>query len=226
MNLNLFLAENALSHFFHYQYWTVEEYDAIQRFCESDNLDKTWKIKLRLICEENNDFIVAAVLADSTPEEQIFLYDKFRLGDSFIKISLKLHIHQNGLRRWRDRILSDVAALMNYNLPISDTFSRNKIEALIFSLERIINFMLSCGHYDPNVLNILKERLLKYQHLLFIIKQCLESDSDNVGIQILRTKILNPNISAEELAKAVNSSHTTVNKYIHLFQKKFYPFEN
>lgn len=223
MNLNLFLAENALSHFFHYQYWTVEEYDAIQHFCESDNLDRFWKTKLRLICEENNDVIVAAVLTDLTSEEQIFLYDKFRLGDSFIKISLKLHIHQNGLRRWRDKILSDVAALMNYNLPISDIFSRNKIEALIFALERVINFLLSCDHYDSNVIHILEKRLSTYQNLLFIIKQCIESDSDNIGIQILRTKILNPNISAEELAKSVNSSHTTVNKYIHLFQKKFYP---
>ena len=109
MNLSLFLAENALSHFFRYQYWTVEEYDFLQRFYATDNLEKTWKAKLRLICEENNDVIVATVLADSTPEEQTFLYDKYRLNDSFIKISLKLHIHPNGLRRWREKILFDVA---------------------------------------------------------------------------------------------------------------------
>lgn len=224
MNLSLFLAENALSHFFRYQYWTVEEYDFLQRFYATDNLEKTWKAKLRLICEENNDVIVAAVLADSTPEEQTFLYDKYRLDDSFIKISLKLHIHPNGLRRWREKILYDVASLMNYKLPRSDIFSRNKIEALIFSLERVISFQLSCGHYDPNVLSLLKERLLEYHHLLFIIKRCIESDSRNVGIQVIQSKILNPNISAEELARCVHSSHTTVNKYINLFQEKFYPF--
>lgn len=223
MNLNLFLAENALSHFFRYQYWTIEEYETLQRFYATDNFEKTWKAKLRLIYEENNDVIVSAVLADLTTEEQILLYDKYRLNDSFVKISLKLHVHQNGLRRWRDRILVDIASLMNYKLPVSDIFSRNKIEALIFVLERVISFHLSCGHYDPNALNILKERLLRYQHLLFIIRQCIESDSNNIGIRIIRSKILNPNISAEELARSVNSSHTTVNKYINIFQEKFYP---
>ena len=113
---------------------------------------------------------------------------------------------------------------MNYKLPRSDIFSRNKIEALIFSLERVISFQLSCGHYDPNVLSLLKERLLAYHHLLFIIKRCIESDSRNVGIQVIQSKILNPNISAEELARCVHASHTTVNKYLIFFQEKFYPF--
>lgn len=224
MSLNFVLAENAVTHFFRYKYWTLEEYAALQRFYATGDLEKTWKAKLRLLYEENNDVIVSAVFADAKPEEQTFFYDKYRRDYSFVKISMKLNVHQNGLRRWRDRILSDIASLMNYKLPISDIFSRNKIEALIFVLERVISFHLSCGHYDPNALNILKERLIKYHHLLFIIRQFIEFDSNNIGVKIIRAKILNPSMSNVELAKSVNSSHTTINKYIDIFQEKFYPF--
>lgn len=225
MQLKLFIAKNALLHFYRYQYWTTEEYNSLQHFCEKEDSDGIWKAKLRLLCEENNDVIVAAVLADLTPEEQIFLYEKFRLDYSFVKIGLKLNIHPNGLQRWRDKILSDIASLMNYKLPIEDIFSRNKIEALIFSLERIISFQLSYGRYDSSVLKILQERLSEYQRLLFIIRQCIELNSDNIGIQIIRMKILNPNITAEEVARCINVSHTTVDRYINLFKQKFYPIE-
>ena len=111
MQLKLFIAKNALLHFYRYQYWTTEEYNSLQHFCEKEDSDGIWKAKLRLLCEENNDVIVAAVLADLTPEEQIFLYEKFRLDYSFVKIGLKLNIHPNGLQRWRDKILSDSIGL-------------------------------------------------------------------------------------------------------------------
>ena len=224
MQLKLFLAKNALLHFYRYEHWTAEGYNSLQRFFETDDSDRMWKTKLRLVCEENNDVIVAAVLADLTSEEQIFLYEKFRLEYSFVKIGLELHIHPNGLQRWRDKILSDIAELMNYKLPVADIFSRNKIEALIFSLERIISFQLSYGRYDSGVLDMLQERLSEYQRLLFIIKQCMESNSDNIGIQIVRMKILNPNITAEELARYADVSHTTVDRYINYFKQKFYTF--
>lgn len=166
--------------------------------------------------------MVAAVLADATSEEQIFLYDKFRRDDSFVKIGLKLNVHPNGLQRWRDKFLGKIAMMMDYNLPIEDIFSRNKIEALIFSLERIISFLLSYGRYDAMMLNKLQEKLSAYQNLHFIIKQCIESNSEDVGMKIIRFKILNPNITVEELASRLKLSHTTANKYIHSFQKKFY----
>ena len=222
MQLKFFLAKNALLHFYHYQFLNGEDYSYFQSICEINNSDKAWKLKLRLLCEENNDVIVAAVLADSTPEEQIFLYDKFSRDDSFVKIGLKLNVHPNGLQRWRDKFLSKIATMLDYNLPIEDIFSRNKIEALIFSLERIISFLLSYGRYDSITLNKLQEKLSAYQNLLFVVKQCIETDSDNIGIKVIRLKILNPNITVEELARSLDLSHTTVNKYIHSFQKKFY----
>lgn len=224
MQFKFLIAKNALLHFYNYNYWYGTELDSLQNFCSVNDSDRIWKIKLRVLCEENSDIIVAAVVADATPEEQIFLYDKFRADDSFVKIGMKLHIHPNGLQRWRDKFFDEIASLMNYQLPIYDIFSRNKIEALIFSLERMISFQLSYGLYDPNVLKILQERLAQYQKLLFIIKQCAESESNNIGIKIIRIKILNPNITSDELADAVNSSHTTINKYINLFQQEFYPF--
>ena len=222
MHLKFLLAKNALLHFYHYQYLNGEDHRYLKSICEVNDSDKTWKLKLRLLCEENNDVIVSAVLADSTPEEQIFLYDKFSRADSFVKIGLKLNVHPNGLQRWRDKFLSKISMMMDYNLPVEDIFSRHKVEALIFSLERIISFLLSYGCYDAMILGKLQEKLSAYHNLLFAIKQCIESNSEDIGMQVIRYKILNSNKTVEEIARSLNLSHTTVNKYIHCFQKKFY----
>lgn len=226
MKLNFYLAKNALAHFFKYKYWTSEELKSLQYFFSSNDSNRMWKLKLRCLCQENNDMIVAAVLADALPEEQIFLYDKFRLDYSFVKIGMELHIHPNGLQRWRDKFLLEISALMNYHLPVSSIFSRNKVETMIFALERVISFLEAYGRYEFSFIAALKTKLAGYQDLLFVIKQFLNSDSENIGIRIIRAKILQPNITIEELTNGLEVSHTTVNKYLQYFQQKFYPFTN
>ena len=99
MKLKYLLAKSAVIHFFHYRCWSKEELHSIQHLFSSNNSDRVWKMQLRFMCQENNDMIVAAVLAEATPEEQIFFYDKFCKGDSFVKIGMKLHVHPNGLQR-------------------------------------------------------------------------------------------------------------------------------
>lgn len=138
--LKFALAKNALIHFFRNSYWTKDELDFIRSFLNESNSDKVFKLKVRLLSEENNDMLVAAVLADSSHEEFNSLYSKYRLGRSFIQISTELNVHPNGLQRWRDKFLAKIAALLEYNLPSDDIFSRNKVEALVFVLERIIAF--------------------------------------------------------------------------------------
>ena len=224
MKLEFFLAKSAILHFFHYRYWTKEELHSLQHLFSSDGSDRIWKMQLRFLCQENNDMIVAAVLADASPEEEIFLYDKFYKQDSFVKIGMKLHIHPNGLQRWRDKFLLEISSLMNYHLPVSSMFSRNKIEVMICCLERIISLIEPYGRYDISFMNGLKAKLNGYQNLLFVIKQIMNSDSEHIGIQIVRLKILNPNISCDELGKRLRISHTTVTKYIQYFQQNFYPF--
>jgi len=128
-----------------------------------------WKLKIRFLWEENNDMLVGAVIADADHEEQIFLHEKYRLNWSFVKIGMELHIHPNGLQRWRDKFLAEIAALLEYNLPPADIFSRNKVEALIYVLERTITFHEEFGNFDEKVLAELKSKLEVYQNLLFAI---------------------------------------------------------
>lgn len=165
--------------------------------------------------------IVAAVLADARPEEQTFLYGRYCRKLSFVNIGMKLHIHPNGLQRWRDKFLADIASLLEYKLPPTDIFSRNKIEALIFVLERTVVFHEIHGDFDHKVLNTLKVKLQFYQNLLFVLKQFLNSDSIHIGVKIIQMKILNPNITSEELEEELSVSHTTVAHYVHRFQKNF-----
>lgn len=221
--LKFFLANNALIHFFSNEYWSADEVDFVHDFCFSSDSDNIRKLRLRLICEENNDIIVASVLADSSPDEFSFLKDRYFHHFSFTKISLKLHVHINGLQRWRDKFLADIASLMEYKLPASDIFSRNKIEALIFVLERSIVFHETYGDFDRTFLRFLKSKLNFYQSLLFILKQFLYSNSKHIGIKIIQAKILNQQMSCEELGKTLGVSHTTVSHYVRIFQQTYFP---
>ena len=219
--LSFSLANDALLHFFHSDYWSADEIIFLNRLCIK-NSDRLWKLKMRLLFEENNDFIVASVFADANDEERTFLLDRFAKNFSFVKIGMILHLHPNALQRWRDKFLIEISALINFNLPDYDIFSRNKIEALIFVLERNIVFFEDYGKTDFSVLSSLKSKLELYQNLFFAIRYFLNSSSIDVGGKIIRAKILNPGFSAKELEKVVGFSHTTISKYLLAFSSKYY----
>ena len=135
---------------------------------------------------------------------------------------MNLHIHPNGLQRWRDKILSEIASLLEYKLPINDIFSINKVEALIYVLERTVAFYEEYGKADEKTLTELKFKLNVYQDLLFAIKQILTVNSAKIGYRIIQTKILNPHMSLEEMEEYLGTSHTTISSYVHTFQQNFY----
>lgn len=110
--------------------------------------------------------LVASILADASCEEYFFLYDKYRLGRSFFQISDDLNVHVNGLQRWRDKFLTEIASLQGFDLPSNDIFSRNKVEALVFVLERTIAFHETYRGNSFDVLSFLKFKLNVYQNLL------------------------------------------------------------
>ena len=219
------LAKKALWHFYHNQYLTEEELIVWNKFCDK-NPDKLWKLKMRLICEENNDIIVAAVIADATKEERIFLTDKFLNNESYSTIAKKLHIHPNGLQRWRDKFLSNIASMLEYKLPVADIFSRNKVEALIYVLERIINFYEEYNKTNVNILNALKRKLDTYHNLLFSIKYYLYSETQKIDYTIIRAKIKNPNLTIKEISKEIGYSRNIISKYMNCFQSQFYKLNN
>ena len=221
--MKLLLAKQALIHFFQNDYWTGEEINLINLFCTQHDSEKIWKLRLRLLTLDNNDFIVAAVLADASTEEFTFLYNKYRLGHSYTKISLELNVHTNGLQRWRDKFLNEIASLLDFDLPANDIFSRNKVGTLVFTLERLIVFLEEYGKADDHTLHSLKAKLSSYQNLLFVLKQYSYLDSDNIGCKIIQLKIHNQNISAGELERRSGSSHTTIRHYINHFKEKFCP---
>ncbi|MBR6013546.1 MAG: hypothetical protein IK062_07185 [Selenomonadaceae bacterium] len=217
------LANDALLHFFHNEYWSDEEIDFLNNFCFYNNSDRAWKLKMRLLYEENNDMIVAAVLADASIEERMFLYDRFAKNLSFVKIGFQLNLHPNALQRWRDKFFNEIASLMNYDLPGGDIFSCNKVEALNYVLERSIGFFEEYGNTDKKILDSLKFKLEVYQNLLFAIRYFLNSESSDVGCKIIQAKISFPSLSAEELEQLVGFSHTTVSKYSLAFHRQFCP---
>ena len=151
-----------------------------------------------------------------------FVRRKYRLNWSFVKIGMDLHIHPNGLQRWRDKFLVEISSLLEYNLPPADIFSRNKVEDLIYVLERTITFHEEFGNFDEKALAELKFKLEVYQNLLFAIKQILALKSDKLGYRIIRAKILNPHMLVEELEEYVGTSHTTIANYVQAFQKKIF----
>ena len=70
-----------------------------------------------------------------------------------------MHVHINGLQRWRDKILDELSLLLEFKLSDKDVYSRNKVEVMVYVMERIICFY---QHYDfeaDDFLNALKKRL-------------------------------------------------------------------
>ena len=136
---------------------------------------------------------------------------------------MKLNVHPNSLQRWRDKYLTEIAAMLEYNLPTNDIFSRNKVEALVFVLERTIAFYEIHGNADTDVLYSLKTKLNTYQNLLFALKFFLVTESNHLAFRTIRTKILNQHISISELESLTNSSHSSIAYYLQLFKRQFYP---
>lgn len=215
------LAKKALAHFYNNRYWEAEELEFLRDFFSANDSDRMWKLKMRLLCEENNDMIVGAVVADASEEERIFLHGRYRLNLSFVNIGMKLSVHPNGLQRWRDKFLAEIASLLEYKLPMTDIFSRNKVEALVYALERVIAFHEEYGKSDKVILDALKMKLGAYQNLLFVLRQILAASPENIGCRIIQTKILNQNMTVEEMERRVGSTHTTIASYIRRFQNQF-----
>ena len=74
--LKFSLANDALIHFFRSDSWAVDEIYFLNTFCRNFS-DRFWKFNMRLLYEENNDFIVASVFADANLEHRKFLFYAF-----------------------------------------------------------------------------------------------------------------------------------------------------
>lgn len=64
-------------------------------------------------------------------------------------------------------------------------------------------------------------RLHIYSKWLIIINNVLYSDSENVGIRIMKIKILKPRITVEEMSEITGYSRTTIYYYFNLYQERF-----
>lgn len=221
--LNFTVAHHALLHFFNSQYWSTTELNLLNDFFLTHHSDNIDKLKLRLISEENNDWLVAAFLADSSPLIRDFLFQRYHFNFSFVKISFNLHAHPNALQKWRDKSLTDISTLLNFQLPPHDIFSRNKVETLVAVLDNFLSFLLSFPSSDPSFIETLKSKLANFQELLFTLKQYLYSNSTSPHVRIIRLKILHPYFSVKELEDVSGFSHSSVSHHLHLFQSRHLP---
>lgn len=217
---NLYIAKQALIHFFHYNYPTDEE--LLYDFCGLDSFN-ILKLKYQLLRKENNDILVASVMAEATDEEHNFLYDKYFLQRSFISLGIKFHVHPNGLQKWRDKFLTDIASLLEFNLPKSDIFSRNKVECLVFVLKRNIIFQEHYHMFDDDFICEIKTKLNFYMDFLTAINHFIYFNAVDVGSNVIKLKILHPHLSLEELSDVANCSRSTAYNYINLFHNIFFP---
>ena len=181
------------------------------------------KLRMRLLDRECSEIIVGAVIADATQEEKIFLRDKYKLRCNFTAISCKLHVHVNGLQRWRDRFLNEIAQMLNYELPERDVWSYRKVGALIKVLERNIDFLeQNDEETDKESLKRLCGLRDRYRILHAGMEKYLFSEDDSTRTRIVRERLLHVELGAAELADFVGYSHTTVGLCLAEFLKKYY----
>ena len=221
--LNFTVAHHALLHFFNSQYWSPTELALMNDFFLTHHSDNIDKLKLRLISEENNDWLVASFLADSPFHIRHFLFQRYRLDLSFVKISFNLHAHPNALQKWRDKSLADISALLNFQLSSHDIFSRNKVETLVAVLNSFLSFLFSFPLADSSFISTLQSKLANFQELLFVLKQYLYSNSTSPHVRIIRLKILRPYLSIKELENVSGFSHSSIHHHFNIFQSESSP---
>lgn len=180
------------------------------------------KLQMRLLSSECCEIIVGAVIAEASHEEKIFLRDKYKLRRNFTAISCKLHVHINGLQRWRDKFLKEIAQLMNYELPERDVWSYRKVEALIKVLELNIDFLEQHEECDSESLMRLKSLQARYKMLHMGMDAYLKSEEESSRVRVIRERLRHVELSMGELADHVGYSHTTVDLCLAEFLKKYY----
>jgi len=181
------------------------------------------KLRMRLLDKECSDIIVGAVIADATQEEKIFLRDKYKLRRNFTAISCRLHVHINGLQRWRDKFLNEIAQMLNYELPERDVWSYRKVGALIKVLERNIEFLeQNDEETDKESLRRLCALRDRYCILHAGMEKYLYAEDESTRVRIVRERLLHVELGSAELADFVGYSHTTVDLCLSDFLKKYY----
>ena len=88
----------------------------------------------------------------------------------------------------KKKFLSDIASLIEYKLPLADIFSRNKVEALIFSLERTIFFTNSTARVTFLSSIDSKENCLTSKTCFLFSNSSLFPLQTNLPIELSETK--------------------------------------
>ena len=223
--VRLYLARQALERYYRgYELVNEEQEERLKELYSREPDSKGLKkLCMRLLCRECNEIIVGAVIAEASQHEKIFLRDKYKLHRNFTAISCRLHMHVNGLQRWRDRFLLEIAQLMNYELPERDIWSHSKVSALVKVLDRNIKFL---GEYGMEAdgeslkrLQVLRDRYLRLQQGM---ERYLHSEEISAKAKVIRERMLHVDMGSGELADFVGYSHTTVDMYLAEFLKEYY----
>ena len=218
-----YLARQALERYYRDDGLSEEQKDWMDKLY-GDNPDNKSikKLRMRLLSKECCEIIVGAVIAEASHEEKIFLRDKYKLRRNFTAISCKLHVHVNGLQRWRDKFLKEIAQLMNYELPERDVWSYRKVGALIKVLERNISFLEPHEECDNESLIRLKRLQVRYKKLYMGMEEYLKSEDESSRVKVIKERLRHVELGMGELADLVGYSHTTVDLSLAEFLKKYY----
>ena len=221
--VRLYLARQALERYYRDDGLSEEQKDWMDKLY-GDNPDNKSikKLRMRLLSKECCEIIVGAVIAEASHEEKIFLRDKYKLRRNFTAISCKLHVHVNGLQRWRDKFLKEIAQLMNYELPERDVWSYRKVGALIKVLERNISFLETHEECDNESLIRLKRLQVRYKKLYMGMEEYLKSEEESSRVKVIKERLRHVELGMGELADLVGYSHTTVDLSLAEFLNKYY----
>jgi hypothetical protein len=221
--LKLYLAQKALYHYYEKDVYTDEEKRCIAQYCK-DNMqnDNLIKLSMRVMKERNNDRIVGCILDEASEEERQFLYSKYKLNMTYVSISMKLHVHPNGLQRWRDKFLTEIATMLFFELPDTDAFSITKLQIIIDVMDENIVFFekFYTDKVNSKSLQILINRQQRYQKVLASLKRVISQEpKDSLG-KIIKAKLNNNTASVEELSKISGFSTGMISEKLMAFSNQ------
>ena len=225
--VSLYLARHAIERYYRGDELAEEQEEMLNELYRKNPDSRSLKkLRMRLLCRECSDMIVGAVIAEARHEEKIFLRDKYKLRRSFTALSCRLHITVNGLQRWRDKFLEDVAQLMNYELPERDIWSHRKVSVLVRVLDHNIEFLEKYGkEADEESLRRLCGLRDRYLRLQQGMEEYTDSQDDSIKAMVVKARLSHVDMNLAELADLTGYSHTTITMYLAEFLRAYYPEE-
>lgn len=219
-DFGMYLAEQAVRLYFH---GDERSRQRMADFCrrEAAEAPNLWRVYLRVQRRQVDCMAVGAVLRSLPDIMQRFVYYRYGLDESYVRIEGRLHASVSLLNEWNRDFLSAVERMLFYAVGKGDVYSRLKLLNLLHVLDIRINALLESGlPVDAGFLAVLSARRRSCRCLVREMDACLRRAGESVYYRVVAAKLENPHSNQTEIAQRIGYSSGCVGKNLRRYEER------